>query len=323
MKEGNILTQKEELGLEDLTAINRYTRRELTAQEVYTFPLVLCDNEIDRDREAFTKEALTALAGLFLGKTGLFDHRHTTLHQTARIYHTEVVEHPQRLTRCKETYCTLNAKAYLVRCPETEGLILSIDGGIRKEVSVSCKMGRKSCSICGKPAGSCSHQPGESYDGRECCIRLEAPQDAYEWSFVAVPAQREAGVTKQLDQPRPLRLCGSTPQQLLKGFAGTEEIALSPSQQGLLKEYLGELEQSARLGEEYRLFLQKEVRRLAFLADPELDGELMEQISKQLSPPQCRALCKVYRRRLEGRTKRQLSPQTKEPAEEQNRFFKI
>ena len=109
MKEGTILTQKGEFGLEDLTEINRYTRRELTAAEVYAFPLVLCDNEIDRDQEAFTKEALETLAGLFLGKTGLFDHQHTTLHQTARIYHTQVVEHPDRITRCGETYCTLNA----------------------------------------------------------------------------------------------------------------------------------------------------------------------------------------------------------------------
>ena len=323
MKEGTILTQKGEFGLEDLTAINRYTRRELTAGEVYAFPLVLCDNEIDRDGEAFTKGALEELAKLFLGKTGLFDHQHTTLHQTARIYHTQVMEHPERVTRCGETYCTLNAKAYLVRCPETEGLILSIDGGIRKEVSVSCKVAQKTCSICGKEAGSCSHQPGQEYGGRECCIRLEAPEDAYEWSFVAVPAQREAGVTKQLFQPAPTRLAGNTPQELIKGFGAKEEIALSAAQQGVLKEYLGRLEQSARLGEEYRLSLEKEVRRLAFLADPELDGALMEQLSKQLTTDQCRALCKVYRRRLEGKAKRQLSSRPGEEAGEQNRFFKI
>lgn len=323
MKEGTILTQKGEFGLEDLTAINRYTRRELTAAEVYAFPLVLCDNEIDRDREAFTKAALEQLAGLFLGKTGLFDHQHTTLHQTARIYATQVVEHPDRVTRCGEVYCTLNAKAYLVRCPETEGLILSIDGGIRKEVSVSCQMGKKTCSICGKEAGSCSHQPGQEYGGRICCTRLEHPADAYEWSFVAVPAQREAGVTKQLSQPAPTRLAGNRPEELLKGFAAGEEIALTPSQQGVLKDYLSGLEQSARWGEEYRLSLQKEVRRLAFLADPELNGELMDQLSKQLTPDQCRALCKVYRRRLEGKAQRQLAPEKKQQAKEQNRFFKI
>ncbi len=322
MKEGTILTQKGEFGLEDLEQINRYTRRELTAAEVYTFPLVLCDNEIDRDQEAFTKSALETLAGLFLGKTGLFDHQHTTLHQTARIYDTEVVEHPDRVTRCGEPYCTLNAKAYLVRCPETEGLILSIDGGIRKEVSVSCQVTQRTCSICGKPAGSCSHQPGQEYEGIPCCIRLDAPADAYEWSFVAVPAQREAGVTKQNRQSAPLRLAGNTPDELLKGFVQAEEVALSAYQQGVLKDYLEKLEQSARLGEEYRRSLQKEVRRLAFLADPELEGSFMEELFDQLSVRQCKALCRVYRRRLEGKAQRQLTPRPKE-AKEQNRFFKI
>ena len=323
MKEGTILTQKGEFGLEDLTEINRYTRREMTAAEIYAFPLILCDNEIDRDQEAFTKEALETLAGLFLGKTGLFDHQHTTLHQTARIYHTQVVEHPERITRCGEIYCTLNAKAYLVRCPETESLILSIDGGIRKEVSVSCRITKKTCSICGKEAGSCSHQPGQEYGGQICCIRLEQPEDAYEWSFVAVPAQREAGVTKQLAQPAAHYLSATNPKELLKGFSKSGEIALTPSQQGVLKEYFSQLEQSAKLGEEYRLSLQKEVRRLAFLADPELDGALMEQLSGQLTPDQCRALCKVYRRRLEGKAQRQLASHPKPPAKEQNRFFKI
>lgn len=323
MKEGTILTQKGEFGLEDLEQINRYTRRPLTAAEVYAFPLVLCDNEIDRDQEAFTKAALETLAGLFLGKTGLFDHQHTTLHQTARIYHTEVVEHPDRVTRCGEVYCTLNAKAYLVRCPETEGLILSIDGGIRKEVSVSCQITRKTCSICEKPAGSCSHRPGQEYGGKPCCIRLDAPSDAYEWSFVAVPAQREAGVTKQHEQSAPLRLAGNTPQELVKGFAQAEEVTLSASQQGVLKDYLEKLEQSAKLGEEYHRSLQKEVRRLAFLADPELEGALMEELFDQLSVSQCKALCRVYRRRLEGKARRQLAGQAKEEAKEQNRFFKI
>lgn len=323
MKEGTILTQKGEFGLEDLEQINRYTRRQLTAAEVYAFPLVLCDNEIDRDQEAFTKAALETLAGLFLGKTGLFDHQHTTLHQTARIYQTQVVEHPERVTRCGEPYCTLNAKAYLVRCPETEGLILSIDGGIRKEVSVSCQVTKKTCSICGKPAGSCSHQPGQEYGGKLCCIRLDAPADAYEWSFVAVPAQREAGVTKQHSLPAPPRLAGDTPEALLKGFAQAEEVTLSTYQQGVLKDYLEKMEQSAKLGEEYRRSLQKEVRRLAFLTDPELDGALMEELFDRLSVGQCKALCRVYRRRLEGKGKRQLDSRPKEEAKEQNRFFKI
>ena len=57
-----------------LLKINRYTRREFKADEVYTFSVVLCDNEIDRDNERFTTDALQKLATLFLGKTGIFNH---------------------------------------------------------------------------------------------------------------------------------------------------------------------------------------------------------------------------------------------------------
>ena len=35
-------------GPEDLELIGRYTRRPLGAEEVYVFPVVLCDNEVDR-----------------------------------------------------------------------------------------------------------------------------------------------------------------------------------------------------------------------------------------------------------------------------------
>jgi len=57
-----------------LLKINRYTRREFKSDEVYTFSVVLCDNEIDRDNERFTTDALQKLATLFLGKTGIFNH---------------------------------------------------------------------------------------------------------------------------------------------------------------------------------------------------------------------------------------------------------
>ena len=39
---------------EELKLINAYTRRELSADEVYAFTVVLCDNDVDRDNERFT-----------------------------------------------------------------------------------------------------------------------------------------------------------------------------------------------------------------------------------------------------------------------------
>ena len=57
-----------------LEKLNRFTRREHTADEVYIFDVVLCDNEVDRDGERFSVEALKKLKELFVGKTGISDH---------------------------------------------------------------------------------------------------------------------------------------------------------------------------------------------------------------------------------------------------------
>ena len=44
-----------------LEKINRFTRRKLTEDEVYVFSVILCDNDIDRDCERFSDNALEAL----------------------------------------------------------------------------------------------------------------------------------------------------------------------------------------------------------------------------------------------------------------------
>ena len=36
---------------EELARINRFAKKELRAEEVYTFAVKLCDNEVDRDFE--------------------------------------------------------------------------------------------------------------------------------------------------------------------------------------------------------------------------------------------------------------------------------
>ena len=67
---------------QELELINSYTVKPLKAEEVYTFGIVLCDNEIDRDFERFDIPALEKLAGLFVGKTGIFDHSMSGRDQT-------------------------------------------------------------------------------------------------------------------------------------------------------------------------------------------------------------------------------------------------
>ena len=52
----------------ELDLIEKFARKKLNKDELYTFSLILCDNEIDRDNEKFTVSALYELAKLFVGK---------------------------------------------------------------------------------------------------------------------------------------------------------------------------------------------------------------------------------------------------------------
>lgn len=184
----------------DLKAINKYALEPLKAEDVFTFKLALCDNEVDRDYERFSVKALVVLGKLFLGKTGIKDHRWSADNQVARIYATEVVQ-SEKNTTAGEPYAQLVAYCYMVKTASNADLIAEIKGGIKKEVSVGCAMGRTTCTICGKAYGMCGHRKGQSYQkdgaGKEVCTAiLDDPMDAYEFSFVAVPAQRNAGASK-------------------------------------------------------------------------------------------------------------------------------
>ena len=216
-----------------LEAINGLAKAELTAEQVYVFSLRLCDDQVDRDFERFDTEALGALAKLFIGKTGILDHQWSAGNQVARIFETEVVR--------EDRVSYIKAWAYIRRGGRAEELIADIEAGILKEVSVGCAMGMAVCSICGAEYGSCGHHKGEHYDGQLCCAILREPMDAYEFSFVAVPAQRDAGVLKALGRTKTLK-----------------ELAEEYGAQG---EYRA-MFKDAQLGRQYAKQLQDDVVRL-------------------------------------------------------------
>ena len=194
--------EKQAVDAAELTLINKQALRELTAEEVFTFRMAACDNQVDRDHERFTDKALEGLAPLFVGKTVLMDHTWSAASQTARIYAADVEDHgevKQLVLRC-----------YMPRSDATAGTVAAIETGILRECSVGCAMGSAVCSICGtdQTKAYCEHRAGKTYDGQLCVMALDAPQDVYEVSFVAVPAQPEAGVIKSKryggpDKPEP------------------------------------------------------------------------------------------------------------------------
>lgn len=184
---------------DSLTLINKYTRRDLSLDEVYIFPISLCNNDIDRDIEKFTLESLNTLAPLMVGKTIVLDHFWSAKNQSARIFKTNVEQVIGKMTKDGEPFYHLTALAYTVKSDATKDFILNVDAGILKEVSGGVGVGKYTCSICGLDyyGEECNHYKGKVYDEQEMFVKLEDINDAYEVSFVAVPAQPEAGVTKQ------------------------------------------------------------------------------------------------------------------------------
>ena len=185
--------------MNDIELINKLTRRDFTENELYIFPVRLCDNEIDRDYERFSDTALEELKTLFIGKTGIFDHNPSAGNQVARVFDTEVAAANEKSTSDGRPYKYLKAKAYMVRTAANKALIDEIDAGIKKEVSVSCSANKRICSVCGcdRRKSGCSHEKGKMYGEKLCHTILDGITDVYEWSFVAVPAQINAGVTKK------------------------------------------------------------------------------------------------------------------------------
>ena len=255
----------------DLALINRWSRKALAAEEVYAFAVRLCDNEIDRDGERFTEETLEELAKLFEGKSGIFDHQWSAKGQAARIYRTEVVREENILTRAGDRYCYLKGYAYMVRTEENKGLIAEIEGGIKREVSVGCAVERAVCSICGediRDRKKCAHTKGQVYGGRLCWADLAGATDAYEWSFVAVPAQPKAGVIK--------RMGGGQETDLMEYLKDQPALRLRARQ----------LEEEAALGRKYLERLRGEVVRLGGLAGLGLEHAVLEAIVKKLEEPE-------------------------------------
>ena len=283
MKEGFVL-KSQEATQEEMGRINRYTRREYGPEEVYAFSLVLCDNEIDRDYERFSISALEKLRELFLGKTCILDHERKSANQTARIFHTAVETDQDRRTQAGEPLTRLTARAYLPRTQRTAETVELIDSGILKEVSVSCAVGRTVCGVCGKER--CGHQPGREYGGKLCCRVLEDPTDAYECSFVAVPAQREAGVRKAW---RP----AADPQDRLRE-AGGEGVRLTAEEALGLRKRLEDLEEQAGWGRRYRESLEAGVLRYSGLLQPQVPAEVMRSAVRGLSLGELSQLGKAY-----------------------------
>ena len=135
---------------------------------------------------------------------------------------------------------------------------------------MGCAVERAVCSICGEDHNDrtkCRHVKGRTYNGKLCWADLREATDAYEWSFVAVPAQKNAGVIKQMKR--------ETDRE--------------------------QLEREAELGRRYLAGLREEIARLGALAEPELSGGVLKQIAGKLDEEELLAVKRAYEKRLDER----------------------
>lgn len=239
----------------ELAAIRTFARSELAPEDVYCFSVLLCDNEVDRDFERFTEATLSELRELFVGKTGIADHDWSSERQKARIYRTELITDPERRTSLGAPYMYLKGWAYMLRTEGNAELIAEIEGGIKRETSVGCAVAKTVCSVCGEELGKgkCTHVKGREYAGVLCVGELTGAVDAYEWSFVAVPAQKSAGVLK--------RRAAET---------GTAELK--------------DLRRRAALGDRYLEELRAEVLRLSLLCGRDLHAAMEKSVGRMEAP---------------------------------------
>lgn len=227
---------------EQLEKINLQSKAELTQEQVYCFSVQLCDDQPDRDFERFDTAALPVLAELFIGKTGICDHEWSAQGQIARIF--------DAWTETAGEATVLRAWAYMLRGQDTDPIIAKIEAGIHREISVGCAMEKTICSVCGAEYGACEHRKGQVYHGETCYGILCGAKDAYEFSFVAVPAQSGAGV--------------------LKGFGENDPRLL-------------ELKSKAELGERYLSAQRKEAVRLALSLGLQVERKLLETMANSLN----------------------------------------
>lgn len=249
-----------------LEKINLYSKTPLTAEQVYCFSVRLCDDQPDRDFERFDTDALPVLAELFRGKTGIVDHDWSAERQIARIFDTEVL--------CENGAHYIRAWCYILRTEKNADLIAEIEGGIKKEVSVGCAVKNTVCSVCGMPYGACEHRKGLTYDGQLCLAVLCEPADAYEFSFVAVPAQRAAGVMKKAEG----------------GVCMTLQELVSKSGTSDLRDALNALEREAQFGRDCRKAMLREAVSLGLLLELGADEAILHKAFSALDNAELTAL---------------------------------
>lgn len=155
----------------DFDLIKSFVKSEdIKPEDLFVYPIRLCDNLKDRDGEKFSDLALKSICSLSVGVVGIKNHEWNSENAHSRIYKAEIEE----IAGVKSVI----GYAYTLVTNSTKEFIENIKSGLLQEVSIGFS--------------------AKSYSEEDGCKVIDDVTDMYEWSFVAVPAQPKAGVVKNM-----------------------------------------------------------------------------------------------------------------------------
>lgn len=183
---------------EQLSRINQFTKKVVTAEEVVCFPTLSCNDLPDRDDDRFTTECVKGFAELPqpyspVGKSFLVDHNYSMGAAKGRIFGVglEKIAGATFLTN----------EVYVPNTEKNKGYIEDIDFGVAWAVSVGVMLGKKTCSVCGENFyyWFCEegHEKGLFYE-------KDGDRDKYGWPVPVDPKKRKGAVkcVRDFDDPR-------------------------------------------------------------------------------------------------------------------------
>lgn len=148
-------------------------------KDYYVFKIILCNNDVDKDHDKFSIQALYQIRDMAIGKNGILDTMPNNKSNIARIFDCSVEYDKGKTTIDGEPLLYVQAYAFLdKRISDGCGAIAQkIKEGFYNEVSVGCSIYK-------------SHK--ESFFDSEFALEYEITvidsiSDLYEWSIVQKP----------------------------------------------------------------------------------------------------------------------------------------
>ena len=147
---------------------------------LFVYPIRISDNLKDRHGDVFSIQALKQIAKDFIGKSGVKEHNVLLENQHSRVFDSEVIVDDNEITPLGEPYTYVKLYAYMLRTEANRDLMMNIEAGIYKDVSIGVEV---------------NEDDEEIIDyGDEKANLIKGINEIQEFSFVAIGAQPKAKV---------------------------------------------------------------------------------------------------------------------------------